>query len=280
MAPSISELSRKDTQPESFSTSDDDDYLSRDVPIVYTEEELDVMRQVRSKLVEEYGIEESRVGLTFLAVATINSKCRVEEAANKIRKTLELMEPLGCPDGISEDVWKPEAASQLAGFAPCGKDHNGAATIWIVGQRVPKEEERNHVHACIMHFLAVHADAISLRQGISLVVDVSAAPKEAKRGNESALQALHQSFPQRPQAIYIAGTNAIARVVVNATIKVASLFTKQKVLDRIQFVSVEQAKEKLPLSSCPKYVGGMAGGIESMEQWVEQRLQNLPKPEL
>ena len=74
----------------------------------------------------------------------------------------------------------------------------------------------------------------------------------------------------------------MTRVIVNASIKVASLFTKQKVLDRIQFVTVEQAKAQLLCEndSAPPYVGGKGGGIVSMEQWVEQRLQQLPTPEL
>jgi len=41
------------------------------------------MRGVRAKLLEDHGIEESRVGSTFLAVATINCKLRVDETTSK-----------------------------------------------------------------------------------------------------------------------------------------------------------------------------------------------------
>jgi hypothetical protein len=273
-------FTRGDTQPESFSSDDDNNEIDYH-PIVYTDEELEAMRQVRTKLLEECGIEaEARVGLKFLAVATINCKLRVDETCQKIKKFLDSMEPLGVTE-IDDDLWKPEAAHELAPYAPCGKDYDGAATIWITGGRkVPHEEEQHHVQACIMHFLAVHADAISLRQGITFVIDVTQSAPPPKIGNEKAIQAFYQAFPQRPQAILIAGTNAITRTIVNASIKVASLFTKQKVLDRLRFVTVEQAKQKVPLSSAPKYVGGLGGGIDRIEEWVQQRLENLPRPEL
>ena len=131
-----------------------------------------------------------------------------------------------------------------------------------------------------MHYLAAHADATTLRQGITMVIDVSVSPKPPKVGNESMIQSFYQAFPQRPQAILIAGTTRVTRVIVNASIKVASLFTKQKVLDRIQFVSIEEAKRKVPLSSAPRYVGGQGGGVESTVAWVYERLQNFPVPEL
>ncbi|CAB9518011.1 expressed unknown protein [Seminavis robusta] len=271
-------MTRSETEPESFNSSDNND----DHPIEYTAEELDAIRQVKTMLMEEHGIEESRIGLTFLAVATINTKLRVEEAVKKMVKFLELMEGLGCPDGISDDVWKPEAVSELAAYEPCGPNYDGTACIWINGggRKVSKEQERNHVHACIMHFLAVHADSNSLRNGITMVMDVSVSPQGPKIGNEGQIQAFYQGFPQRPQSILIAGTNIVTRVIVNASIKLASLFTKQKVLDRIEFVSVEQAKGKIPLRSVPKYVGGLGGDIDSTEEWVHARLQKLPKPEL
>ena len=51
--------------------------------IIYSEEELNAMREVRAKLLEEHDIEPSRVGSTFLAVATINCKLRVDETTSK-----------------------------------------------------------------------------------------------------------------------------------------------------------------------------------------------------
>lgn len=257
----------------------DEDFVK---PVIYTAEELGAMREVKAKLLMDHGIVESRIGLAFLAVATINCKLRVEEAVKKIKKFLDMMALLGCPEGIDNELWKPEAAHELKSYEPCGKDFKGSSMIWINsnGRKVEEDEQRFHVHACIMHFLAVHADAVSLRQGITMVIDVSVSPKGRKVGNEKEIQGFYQAFPQRPQAIMIAGTTRVTRMVVNASIKVASLFTKQKVLDRIQFVSIEEAKHKVPLSSAPRYVGGQGGGVESTVSWVYERLENFPIPEL
>lgn len=250
-------------------------------PIVYTEEELQAMRDVKAKLMEEFGIEESRIGSVFLAIATINSKLRIDETSQKIATLLDILEELDCPDGIDDDLWKPEAISELKIYEPCGADENGASTFWINGQAVVQmEDQRIHCHACIMNFLALHADAKSLREGITFVIDVSKGVPDEKVGNEKQLQNLWQGFPQRPQTIRIAGTNAATRVFVNTSIKLASVVTKQKVLDRIKFCTVDDAKKAIPLESAPRYVGGGAGGAESIGSWVEARLKALPTPAL
>ena len=162
-----------------------------------------------------------------------------------------------------------------------GPDGTGASTFWINGQGVVQmEDQRIHCHACIMNFLALHADAKSLRDGITFVIDVTKGIPDEKIGNEKQLQNLWQGFPQRPQTIRIAGTNAVTRAFVNASIKLASVVTKQKVLDRIKFCTVDDAKKAIPLESAPRYVGGGAGGAESIASWIEARLKALPKPNL
>lgn len=249
--------------------------------IEYTEEELDAMRQVRTTLIEDHGIEESRIGKVFLAVSVINSKLRVEEGTQKILKCLQMMDKLDCPDGADDTLFKPAAVKELASYAPVGADSRGAGIMWVkAGRKVPVEDQAIHVQAATMQYLAMHADSISLREGTTLVFDLSIAPSRPKVGNESTLQKLYQSFPQRPQAIYIAGTNFVTRAIANASIKVASLFSKQKVLDRIQFVTLDEVKKAIPNESLPGYMGGNAGGVQSMEQWVQTRLEQFPVPSL
>ncbi|KAL7546332.1 hypothetical protein ACHAWF_009666 [Thalassiosira exigua] len=265
------------TQPESF--GDDDESLPDDV-IVYTADELDAMRKVRAKLMEEHGIEESRVGSVFLAVATIVCKLRVDETVTKICKLLELMETLGCPDGIDDDLWKPGAAHELDVYAPAGKNFNGCRTIWVRGKATSVEEERNHCHACIMHVLAAHADPATLRNGYSFFLDLSAQNGRKDLGNEKKLQSFYQALPGRPQSIVIAGAGLFLRTVVQASIKVASLFVKQKMLARISFVTVKEAKTLLPPGSVPEYVGGEGGGISNYREWIKERLEKLPVPDL
>ncbi|KAL7535957.1 hypothetical protein ACHAXR_006834 [Thalassiosira sp. AJA248-18] len=193
------------------------------------------------------------------------------------------MEKLGCPDGIDDELWKPGAAHELKPYAAAGKDNSGCQVSWIRGGgKVSKEEERNHCHACVMQLLSTHADPVTLRNGLSFIIDISGQDmeKEPKVGNEKLIQSFYQALPQRPQVILIAGTSLITRTFINASIKLASLFIKQKILQRISFVSVEDAKSTLPLKSAPVYVGGMGGGIENYEEWVKERLEMLPKPEL
>mmetsp|Transcript_43242 Transcript_43242/g.73740 ORF Transcript_43242/g.73740 Transcript_43242/m.73740 type:complete len:323 (-) Transcript_43242:294-1262(-) len=284
----------QNTQPVSFNEYDADvDGLSTnddpDGPIVYSTEELDAMRAVRTKLVEEHGIAESRVHPAFLAVATINCKLRADETAEKIKKMLELMEKLGCPDGVTGDLWKPEAAYELHPYMAVGRDRRGCCCTWICNSKngVKKEDERAHVHASIMQYLSVHSDPRTLRNGISFVIDM-AGKKEAvlddKKGNgdsnKKLIQAFYQAMPQRPQIIMIAGCNFLMRTAINLSIKLASMFIKQKILARIFFVSVEDAKSRLPEGNAPVYAGGAAAGITNHEEWVKMRLEKLTIPEL
>mmetsp|Transcript_13499 Transcript_13499/g.29327 ORF Transcript_13499/g.29327 Transcript_13499/m.29327 type:complete len:398 (+) Transcript_13499:128-1321(+) len=275
----VKKLRKQETQPESF--SDSESSLPSGV-IIYSDEEVTAMRQVRAKLKEEHGVEESRVGSAFLAVATINCKLKVDETVVKITKLLEIMEQLGCADGIDDELWKPSAKHEFRSYPPVGTDARGCSITWIRGSgRVSKEEERNHVHGCIMQYLAVHSDANTLRNGVSFIIDLTGKDnKTPKTGNEKLIQSFYQTIPQRPQIILIAGASFATRTIVNASIKFASFFIKQKVLQRIHFVTVEEAKNMLPLKSAPVYIGGGGGGIESYEDWVEERLEQLPMPEL
>jgi len=253
-------------------------------PIVYTDEELTAMREVRAKLLEEHGIEESRVGSAFLMVATINCKLRVDETVNKITKMLEIMEQLGCSDGISDD-FITNAKHELHPYPTVGVDKRGCSTTWIrAGSPVPKEEERHHCQACIMQYLAVHADSKTLREGVSFILDLSGREDvmtAEKVGNEQLIQSFYQAIPQRPQVILIAGTSYLLRMFVNASIYVASVFVKAKILERISFTTVEEAVEMLPEGSAPVYVGGKGGGSEqSYEDYVKERMAQLPTPDL
>ena len=252
--------------------------------IVYTEDELIAMRQVRTTLLEEHGIEESRVGSAFLAVATINCKLRVEETATKIVKLLEIMEKLGCDDGISDD-FITNAKHELHPYPTVGVDSRGCSTTWIrAGSPVPKEEERHHCQACIMQYLAVHADSKTLREGVSFILDLSGREDvmtAEKVGNEQLIQGFYQAIPQRPQVILIAGTSFLLRTFVNASIYVASVFVKAKILERISFTTIEEAVDMLPEGNAPVYVGGKGGGSEqNYEDYVKERIAQLPTPDL
>mmetsp|Transcript_16704 Transcript_16704/g.26981 ORF Transcript_16704/g.26981 Transcript_16704/m.26981 type:complete len:350 (+) Transcript_16704:149-1198(+) len=279
------------TQPLSFSEySNDGNNDGEGDTIIYTDKELIAMRAVRHSLVEEHSIPSDRVNATFLAIATINCKLQVEETVAKIKKLLEIMSQLGCPDGIAEgELWKAEAAYELHPYPMVGKDGRGCSTTWIRGGgKVKKEDERAHVHACIMQYLSVHSDPNTLRNGVSFIIDLSARnddpklKKQPKVGNEKLIQSFYQAIPQRPQIIMIAGCSLPTRAIVNVSIRLASVFIKQKILQRIHFVTVEDAVKYLGEGSAPGYTGRgkMEGGLERYGKWVEERLGGLPKPDL
>ena len=159
--------------------------------MVYTDDEVQAMKQVRTKL-EEHGIDKARVCDEFLAVATINCKLRIEETVKKIVKLLAIMTELGCEDGITSNLWKPGAAHELKSFAPVGKCNNGCHAQWIrKGGSVTREEQRNHVHACVMFYLANNRDARTLRNGMIFVFDMTGRDDmatEKRQGNEKLIQ--------------------------------------------------------------------------------------------
>jgi hypothetical protein len=298
---------REETQPESESSFNDSSSSvgEEDGPdahhgdkgfIVYTDEELDAMRLVQTRLREHHGILdiESRLNSSFLAVATINCKLRVEETATKIAKLLDLMEKLGCPDGVCDDIvdkwWRSDPITQyefVRHYPPVGNDQRGCQISWIRGSGItPKDKERQHVHACLMQYLSVHSDAKTLRNGTSLVIDLSErnSGRESKVGNERILQSFYQAIPQRPQIILIVGTNLVTRTIVNASIKLASLFLKEKILSRIHFVTIEEARDWFSKGSAPVCAGGDGDGrgavIENYEEFINERFARLPRPSL
>eukprot|EP00534_Pseudo-nitzschia_fraudulenta_P010971 CAMPEP_0201208482 /NCGR_PEP_ID=MMETSP0851-20130426/176479_1 /ASSEMBLY_ACC=CAM_ASM_000631 /TAXON_ID=183588 /ORGANISM="Pseudo-nitzschia fraudulenta, Strain WWA7" /LENGTH=307 /DNA_ID=CAMNT_0047497035 /DNA_START=196 /DNA_END=1119 /DNA_ORIENTATION=- len=256
-------------------------------PIQYEEEELEAMRNVRTQLIEKHKIDPNRIGLKTLALTTIVTKLRVEEAASKYATYLEMVGACGVASLHDEAVLTmsheklKKLQNRLDSYATCGPDSQGRSIMWVKGQKeaYPVEEETEIVTAAIMYHTAIHADALSLRKGITFIIDTSQKPaKKAK--NDQKLQKTWQAMPMRPQTMLIAGASLPLRVVINSLIAVASLFTKQKVLDRIKFVKIQDAFDSVPKTSAPAYLGGGGGGIEDIVQWTKQRIDNFPAPNL
>lgn len=248
------------------------------VPIVYNDEEISAIRTVKEELIKS-GIDEERIGLRTLAVATINNKLRIEDSVSKYTTWLKAIELFGV-HSLNDGEFKPEYSKYLNSYAACGKDMKERSIFWIKGGAIKPDEERKSVEAGIMYFMAIHADNISLHEGITFVIDTSLSSSIVKVGNESKLQKAWSSFPLRPQRIYIAGANLIKRLVINGLIKIASVFTKQKILDRIRFASIEEVLEEVPMKSAPIYVGGEGGGISDLTEWVRYRLEQFPIPNI
>ncbi|CAJ1930689.1 unnamed protein product [Cylindrotheca closterium] len=252
----------------------------------YSDEEMEAIQAVYEKLTKEENMEGSKIGLRALALTTIVSKLRVDEASEKYSKFLKALKTVDI-DGIAFSdtevdtyMGNPQVATQLAAYAVCGEDNEGRSIFWIKGKEILPGDETQACHAGVLYWLAIHADDKSLHEGITFCIDTSTKTSMSKHGNESKLQKINQSYPLRPQSIKIAGASMVMRVAINGLLKVASLFTKQKILQRIQFVTVKQALESIPKESAPKYLGGEGGNIESEEAWIAQRIHSFPIPEI
>ena len=123
--------------------------------------------------------------------------------------------------------------------------------MWIRGGgRIPKADEADTIRASIYYLVALNADLHTLRNGTTMVMDTAAVkPEGPKVGNERKMQKTWQRLPSRPQAIHILGAGAFKRVFLTAAIKFASLFTKQKVLDRIKFSTCIPSAPPTPVAA-------------------------------
>ena len=66
-------------------------------------------------------------------------------------------------------------------------------------------------------------------------------------------------MPLRPQTVLIAGASYPLRIIIKTLIMITSVFSKKKVLDRIKFVSSEEALNSIPKASAPVFLGGGGG---------------------
>ena len=64
---------------------------------------------------------------------------------------------------------------------------------------------------------------------MTFVLDTENNNFEASHGNEAKMQRIWQCMPLRPQRIFILGANMVKRVLINAALALASLFTNEKV---------------------------------------------------
>ena len=282
--------------------------LYDDGPIQYTDEELDAMKQVKELLTshnekqvdDKTMIDYERVGWKYIAMTTIISKNRPEEAFDKIQKFLLALKQveLTAADAISDEELSGDDETLFQKlqeyFIPyhtCGVDEYGRDSMWICGNDrvyITLEEQQKNVKAGILYHMAIHSNPNTLRHGLAnFVIDITDKPTNASSAAaaaaESKLQKINQSFPLRPQAILIVGATGIKRILVNALIKVASIFTKIKILQRIKFTSIEEAIELFPNNAQPLQYGGK--GLDGISQtdipmWVKQRIESFPTPEL
>lgn len=254
---------------------------------VFTSEELDAMVETKSRLTAN----NIKVSDRELAIVVMNCKLRVEKAVTKYTKWLEAMKDFGInsfddvwgdlpKDGSgTSEQWK-EVLCMISAYAACGSDKEGRSIMWIRSRPVQVAEEALAIRTGCLYYLAAHSDMTSLRNGITFVVDTASNDMVSGRiGNENKLQRTWQSMPLRPQKLFILGAGFLKRAVINALLALVSLFTSEKVLDRVRFVELDKVKECVDQASLPVYQGGQGGGMQSDEEllrWVRARLGEFP----
>ena len=251
-------------------------------PLTLTHTELNAVKEVRMKLIEE-GMSPSSIDPLMCSLTTINQKLRIDDSVKKYRKFVEGLSTFGITD-FSKDVWKgfsdydTTLRPLFSSYSVCGT-HKKRSIFWINGgSPVTVDKERDAVRAGIMYFTAIHADAHSLREGIAFVIDVGNQTGE-RIGNEKKMQQVWQSFPLRPQRILISGAGMVKRIFINGLVRFAALFSKAKVLERIRFVTMDDVIQELGAEVVPKY-RSEKGKDGDIADWVKARLKVFPPPKI
>lgn len=253
----------------------------------WTAEEIAAIKSTK-KLLLDAGVQPSKISPMELTLCVMNCKLRPEKAAEKYKNWIASLEVFGISS--MEDVWggvgakaciqtdwSPTLIDEFSSYAGAGRDAQGRCIMWIRGGRKCKpENEREHVIAGQMYFIAVHSGFKEMREGITFVIDTTDDNMMQRQGNENKLQKTYQAFPLRPQALFIAGAGFVKRTIINAFIRLASVFSSNKILSRLKFVEIEEIKRNLPAESWPEYVGGPSS--TPLLQWVKQRISGFPEP--
>jgi hypothetical protein len=253
---------------------------------MWSEGEISSGKRTVELLLEKSDFHQPFLSKSHLWLCLVNCKFRPEKTVDKFVKWTNQMRVFGINsfDDVHEGLDTEEEWNRLSGsftaFGGCGLDNDNRSIMWIVTRKTPESEERDAIRCGALYFLAMHADLVSMREGITFVLDTTDNSMVDKVGNENKLQKVYQSIPLRPQHIFIIGAGWVKRALINAVISVISLFTKEKVIDRIRFATLEEVEKTVSKSSLPKKHGGDAGGIKTNEllvQYVKSRLEEFKK---
>jgi len=268
---------------------DDDEDKS---PDAFTEDEIKALRETKALLLsDKYKMTPEEIGARELMVVVMNCKCRVDEAAMKYHRW-HTVAALGVglksiPDafttiGKNAENLKgtPVEKWSLMTFRCVGRDTCNRSIMWIYANKIPPAEEQNVLRSSFVYFVAAHADLRSMRRGLTFVLDTDADDWKESYGNEAKMQKIWQCMPLRSQRIFILGANMVKRVLINAALALASLFTKEKVLRRIKFADDETVKKEITEENLPIYKGGKNAGVtqdDALLKYLSDRLANFPK---
>lgn len=304
-------------QEESVTTDKNIDNIKQE-ELIYSDIELQAMRQTKELLMQEEfckkfkrlkPFKEREISKRHLAVTTIISKCRAEEAATKYIQWIQTLSYWGITTLNEEQLTDPCKRSDhyLQSYKVAGKDIKGSSIFWIEAtEKIPNdlEEEKYSILSGIRYHMAVHSCPITLREGLTFVINVTNQPNQ-KVGNEKRMQKAHQSYPLRPQHIFIVGASKVARIAINSLLKIGSFVSKAKILKRIKFVTIEEIVDinnggTVPKESLPKHLQSTCledlmanmdladnsekkntkGQQEEIISWVNTRIALIPIPDI
>ena len=224
------------------------------------------------------GIAVARLGDREVVVTTMASKLRVDKAVAKFTDYLGILDEyhLDSGGGGFAEVEGGSSWDDLESFwhrySVAGRDLGGHSIMWINGGRTEVEEEQRLVRSSILYYYACHADMVTLRGGLTMVLDVA---YTSNVGNERKLQNTWQAYPLRPQNIFIVGAGYIKRLAINALIKLVSIVSSNKVIGRVQFVELPGVRAAISEDNMPAQHGGKAR--PAVKEWIEARLASFPK---
>jgi len=259
----------------------------------WTTEEVAAAKETKRLLQAHAKFDQNFLSDREIFLSTVNCKFRPEKACEKIVKWTgemksnfginsfeEVFAGLGRAGEGSDEEWA-RLGKCLTAYAGCGLDKSGRSIMWIRSRPTTVDEERDAVRCGVIYFTAIHADLTSMREGITFVIDTTENSDMGKTGNESKLQRVYQSIPLRPQHIFIMGAGWFKRAFINTIIRIASLFTSDKVIDRVRFATLEEVLKDIDVEALPVYMHAEArgGGLCENDQviaWVRRRLQNFP----
>ena len=269
----------------------------------WSDEEIASCKQTKILLKASKDFDQRFLSDREIFLTTVNCKFRSDKAVEKmITWTNEMRDSFGINsftdvfDGIgangegSDEEWE-RLSDLFTAYAGCGLDRHRRSIMWIRTRPTVLKEERDAVRCGVVYFTAVHADMVSMRNGITFVIDTTKNDMVNKTGNESKLQRVYQSIPLRPQNIFILGAGWFKRAAINFLISFASLFTKDKVIDRVRFATIDEVKVEISEQNLPAYlksgtVGGeqvnalaTGGGLEDNKHvvnYVRRRLREFP----
>jgi hypothetical protein len=266
-------------------------------PSEWTPDEVEAARQTKKLLKASKDFDQGFLSDREIFLTTVNCKFRPDKAAEKMIKWTNEMKssfkinsfadvyagigPNGDAEG-AEKEWE-RLSSLFTAYAGCGLDKMGRSIMWIRTRPTNLAEERDAVRCGVIYFTAVHGDLVSMRNGITFVIDTANNDMVSKTGNEGKLQRVYQSIPLRPQHIFILGAGWIKRALINAVIAFASLFTKDKVIDRVRFATLEEVQQEVETVNLPSYMhpdargGGLGADNSQVVDYVRRRIREFPQ---